>query len=607
MRKETQNFQAETKELLNLMVHSIYSNKEIFLRELISNSSDAIDKLKFESLTNTELLKDGKDFEIVIKEDKDKGMLEIKDNGIGMTFEEVNENIGTIAKSGSKIFLEKIKEAKENKDLDIIGQFGVGFYSAFMVAEEINLFTKSPKSETTIKWSSKGDGTYEIEEVENLEDLKRGTKIILHLKEDAKDFSESYKLKMLIKKYSGSIKHPIMYEEEKQNNEKPLWKMEKKDITEDMYKEFYKETFFDMEDPLMHFHITVQGSLEYSAVLFIPKRTPMDFYTKEYRKGLQLYSKNVFIMESAESLIPEYLRFVKGVVDTDNLSLNISREILQQNNELIKISKNIEKKIVGEFSKLLKDDREKYIEFWEIFGQTIKFGTQELFGLNKEKLQDLIIFKSSYEDKYVTLKEYVERMPSEQENIFYVTGEREEIVKALPKMKTLKEKGFEVLYFVDRIDEFTAKTLVDYSGKKFKSITASDFKLNKEEAEKDENLEKENKPTLEKFKELLGDKVVEVKLGNNLGTSAVAMTSKGEISLEMEKTLSQIPGNEKIKAEKILELNPEHAIFERLKNANEEDKKDLLEILYDQALLIEGFKIENPIEFSEKLNKILSK
>lgn len=607
MRKETQNFQAETKELLNLMVHSIYSNKEIFLRELISNSSDAIDKLKFESLTNTELLKDGKNFEIVIKEDKDKGILEIKDNGIGMTFDEVSENIGTIAKSGSKVFLEKIKDAKENKDLDIIGQFGVGFYSAFMVADEIKLFTKSPKSENTIKWSSKGDGTYEIEEVENLEDLKRGTKIILHLKEDAKDFLESYKLKMLIKKYSSSIKYPIMYGEEKLNNEKPLWKMDKKDITEDMYNEFYKETFFDMEDPLMHFHIKVQGSLEYSAVLFIPKITPMDFYTKEYRKGLQLYSKNVFIMESAESLIPEYLRFVKGVVDTDNLSLNISREILQQNNELIKISKNIEKKILGEFSKLLKNDREKYIEFWEIFGQTIKFGTQELFGLNKEKLQDLIIFKSSYEDKYVTLKEYVDRMPSDQENVFYVTGESEEIVKALPKMKALKEKGFEVLYFVDRIDEFTAKTLVDYSSKKFKSITASDFKLNKEEAEKDENLEKENKPVLEKFKELLGEKVAEVKLGNNLGTAAVAMTSKGEISLEMEKTLSQIPGNEKIKAEKILELNPEHPLFERLKNAKEDEKKDLLEILYDQALLIEGFKIENPIEFSEKLNKILSK
>lgn len=607
MRKETQNFQAETKELLNLMIHSIYSNKEIFIRELISNSSDAIDKLKFNSLTNVELLNDGKDFKIVLKGDKDNGTLEIQDNGIGMTFEEVNENIGTIAKSGSKAFLEKIKEAKENKDLDIIGQFGVGFYSAFMVADKITLLTKSPLSKTTIKWSSNGDGTYEIEEVENLEDLVRGTRIILNLKEDDKDFAEEYKLKSLVKKHSGSIKYPVMLGEEKLNNEKPLWKLDKKDITDEMYNEFYKSTFFDTENPLMSFNFKVQGSLEYNAVLFVPDKTPMDFYTKEYKRGLQLYCKNVFIMESAENLVPEYLRFLKGVVDTDNLSLNISREILQQNNELSKISKNLEKKILGEFSKLLKTDREKYIKFWEIFGQTIKFGIQELFGLNKEKLQDLVIFKSSFEDKYVTFKEYVDRMPSDQEDIFYVTGESEEMVKSLPKLKALKEKGFEVLYFTDRIDEFTIKTLTEYSGKKFKSITASDFKLNEEEAKKDENLEKENKPILDKFKDLLGDKIAEVKLGNNLGSSAVAMTSKGEISLEMEKTLSQIPGNDKIKAEKILELNPEHPLFEKLKNANDEEAGDLLEILYDQALLIEGFKIENPITFAEKLNKILSK
>ncbi|MFK4785071.1 molecular chaperone HtpG [Fusobacterium sp. MFO224] len=607
MRKETQNFQAETKELLNLMVHSIYSNKEIFIRELISNASDAIDKLKFKSLTNTELLKDGKDFKIILKSDKDKNILEIKDNGIGMTFEEVHENIGTIAKSGSKAFLEKMKEAKENKDLDIIGQFGVGFYSAFMVADEIILFTKSPESETTVKWSSKGDGTYEVEEIENVDDLVRGTKIILHLKDEDKEFAEDYRLKGLVKKHSGSIKYPVMLGEEKLNNEKPLWKLDQKDITDEMYNEFYKSTFMGMEDPLMHFNFKVQGSLEYNAILFVPNRTPMDFYTKEYKRGLQLYSKNVFIMESAENLVPEYLRFLKGVVDTDNLSLNISREILQQNNELTKISNNLEKKVLGEFTKLLKNDRDEYIKFWEIFGQTIKFGVQEMFGINKEKLQDLIIFKSSHDDKYVTLKEYVDRMPGNQEDIFYVTGESEEIVKELPKLKALKEKGFEILYFTDRIDEFTTKTLMDYDGKKFKSITASDFKLNKEEAEKDETLEKENKPILDKFKELLGEKIAEVKLGNNLGSSAVAITSRGEISLEMEKTLSQIPGNEGIKAEKILELNPEHPLFERLKNAQDEEVRDLLDILYDQALLVEGFKIENPIKFAEKLNKILSK
>ena len=608
MRKQTENFQAETKELLNLMVHSIYTNKEIFLRELISNGSDAIDKLKFKALTDTELLKDLNEFKIEIKADKDKNQLIIEDTGIGMTFDEVNENIGTIAKSGSKAFIEKFKEAKENEQLDIIGQFGVGFYSAFMVANDITLYTKSPYSDVTIKWSSKGDGTYEIEEIENLEDLKRGTRIVLTLNEDSKEFLEDFTIRMIVKKHSNSIKYPIYFGGEKLNNETPIWKKDKKDITEEEYNEFYKNTFYDHEDPLLHFHIKVQGSLEYTALIYVPKRTPMDFYTRDYKRGLQLYTKNVFIMEKAESLIPEHFSFMKGIVDTDNLSLNISREILQQDNELVKISKNIEKKIETELKKLLKDDREKYITMWEAFGRTIKFGIQDMFGLNKEKLQDLLIFKSSFEDKYTTLKEYVDRMKDDQKEIYYVTGENEDLIKVLPKVKVLKDKGFEVLYLTDKIDEFTLKTMMNYAEKQFKSISDADFANMEDEKEKEtrENLEKENRSLLDKIKDMLGGKIEEARLNRNLGSGAVGLASKGEISLEMEKTLAEIPGNEGMKAQKILELNPNHPLFEKIKNTtDEEELKDLVYVLYNQSLLVEGFAIENPVEFSEKLNRLI--
>lgn len=609
MRRQTENFQAETKELLNLMVHSIYTNKEIFLRELISNASDAIDKLKFKALTDTELLKDGNDFKITLSADKDNKVLTICDNGIGMTFEEVNENIGTIAKSGSKAFIEKFKEAKENSDIDIIGQFGVGFYSAFMVADNITILTKSPASDLTVKWSSNGDGSYNIEEIENSDDLKRGTKIILHLKDDETEFLEDYRISSLVKKHSNSIKYPIFLKEERLNDEKPIWKMDKKDVTDEQYNEFYKNTFYDFEDPLLHFHFKVQGSLEYTALIYVPKRTPMDFYTRDYKRGLQLYCKNVFIMDKAENLIPEYFSFMKGVVDTDELSLNISREILQQNTELDKIAKNIEKKISSELQNLLKNDREKYITLWEAFGRSIKFGVQDLYGIHKDKLKDLLIFKSSFEEKYVTLKEYVERMKEEQKEILYVSGENIDVLKSLPKMKVLKEKGLEVLFLTDRIDEFTIKTLTEYEGKQFKSINDSDFDMDDEESKKEkENLAKENKPLLEKIKNLLGDKVAEVRLNNNLGNGAAGLASKGEVSLEMEKTLSQIPGNENIKAEKILELNPNHPVFEKIKNTEDEDTlKDLMYILYNQSLLIEGFTIENPVEFAEKISKVLAK
>ena len=609
MRRQTENFQAETKELLNLMVHSIYTNKEIFLRELISNASDAVDKLRFKALTDTELLKDGNDFKITISADKDNKTLIICDNGIGMTFDEVNENIGTIAKSGSKAFIEKFKEAKENSDIDIIGQFGVGFYSAFMVADNITILTKSPASDLTVKWSSNGDGSYNIEEIENSDDLKRGTKIILHLKDDETEFLEDYKISSLVKKHSNSIKYPIFLKDERLNDEKPIWKMDKKDITDEQYNEFYKHTFYDFEDPLLHFHFKVQGSLEYTALIYVPKRTPMDFYTRDYKRGLQLYCKNVFIMDKAENLIPEYFSFMKGIVDTDELSLNISREILQQNTELDKIAKNIEKKISAELQNLLKNDREKYITLWEAFGRSIKFGVQDLYGIYKDKLKDLLIFKSSLEDKYVTLKEYIERMKEDQKEILYVSGENIDVLKSLPKMKVLKDKGLEVLFLTDRIDEFTIKALAEYEGKQFKSINDSDFDIDDAEAKKEkENLAKENKSLLERIRNLLGDKVAEVRLNNNLGNGAAGLASKGEVSLEMEKTLSQIPGNENIKAEKILELNPNHPVFEKIKNAEDEETlKDLMYILYNQSLLIEGFTIENPVEFAEKISKVLAK
>lgn len=615
MRKQTENFQAETKELLNLMVNSIYTNKEIFLRELISNASDAIDKLKFNALTNTELTKDDTDYKITITPNKDTKTLVIQDNGIGMTFDEVKENIGTIAKSGSKAFIEKFKEAKENESLDIIGQFGVGFYSAFMVADKITLVTKSPLAETYVLWSSNGDGSYEIEEIEKDESLKRGTKIILNMKEDALDFLEEYRLTSLVKKHSNSIKYPIFMNEKRLNEEKPIWKMAKEELTDEKYNEFYKNTFYDFEDPLMHFHFKVQGSLEYTALLYVPKRTPMDFYTRDYKRGLALYSKNVFIMDKAEKLIPEYFSFVKGVVDTDNLSLNISREILQQNDELDKIAKNIEKKISTEFQKLIKEDREKYITLWEAFGRSIKFGVQDMYGIHKDKLKDLIIFKSSFEeenkdnkDKYTTLKEYVSRMKEDQKEIIYVSGDNLELLKSLPKVKALKEKGIEVLYFTDRIDEFTIKALSEYEGKQFKSVNDAEFEDdNSENKEEKENLVKENKPLLDRIKNILGEKIAEIKLNNNLGSGAVALSSKGNISLDMEKTLSSLPGNENIKAEKVLELNPNHPLFNKIKDSDDESLSDIIYILYNEALVMEGFTMDNPVEFSDKLNKILSK
>lgn len=606
MRKEAKMFQAETKELLNLMIHSIYTNREIFLRELISNASDAIDKIKFEALTNSEILGEDKDFKITLSVNKDKKEITITDNGIGMTYDEVAENIGTIAKSGSKAFKEKLENTSKD-DIDIIGQFGVGFYSGFMVADKMTLITKSPKSDMGVKWTSTGDGSYEIEEFEKKE---RGTSITLTIKdgEEFMTFLEDWKIRDLVKKYSDYVRYPIIFNDETINSTKPIWKTDKSQLKDENYNEFYKSTFHDWEDPMFHFHLKVQGSIEYTALLYIPKKAPMDFYSKDYKKGLQLYTKNVFIMDKCDELIPEYFSFVKGLVDCDDLSLNISREILQQNSELTAISKNLEKKIISELEYILKNDREKYIEFWEAFGRNIKFGIHDMFGMNKDKLQNLLIFRSSLDDKYVTLKEYVERMGEEKKEILYVVGEDLATVKSLPKMEALKEKGIEVLILTDKIDEFALKTMNEFEEKTFKSISDSDFKLeeNKEKEEEIKKLSEDNKSMLDKIKESLTGKIVDVELSNNLGSGASALLAKGEISLEMEKVLSQIPGNENIKAEKILALNPEHPLFAKLQECKDTPKfDDLLDVLYTEALMLEGFQIENPVEFIKKLNNLL--
>ena len=606
MKKEEKIFKAETKELLNLMIHSIYTNKEIFLRELISNANDAIDKLKFQSLTDTDILKDNDKFRIDISVDKDNRILTISDNGIGMTYEEVDDNIGTIAKSGSKLFKEQLEEAKKG-DIDIIGQFGVGFYSGFIVADKITLETKSPYSENGVKWISSGDGNYEIEEITKQD---RGTKITLHLKDgdEYNEFLEDWKIKELVKKYSNYIRYEIYFGDEVINSTKPIWKKDKKELKDEDYNEFYKATFHDWNDPLLHINLKVQGNIEYDALLFIPKKLPFDYYTKNFKRGLQLYTKNVFIMEKCEDLIPEYFNFISGLVDCDSLSLNISREILQQNSELQVISKNLEKKIISELEKILKNDREKYIEFWKEFGRSIKAGVQDMFGMNKEKLQDLLIFVSSYEDKYTTLKEYVDRMGDNKE-ILYVPAESIDAVKSLPKMEKLKEQGREVLILTDKIDEFTLMAMRDYSGKEFKSINSSDFKFS-DDKEKEEEVKKiadENKELIEKAKEFLKDKVSEVELSNNIGNSASSLLAKGGLSLEMEKTLSEMTNNNDApKAEKVLAINPEHVLFNRLKSSvNTEDFNKLIDVLYNQALLLEGFNVENPAEFIKNLNSLI--
>jgi molecular chaperone HtpG len=639
--KETMQFQTETKKLLDMMIHSIYTHKEIFLRELISNASDAIDKLKFNAITDTHILGDDTEFKIEIVTDKDARTITIKDNGIGMTKEEVVTNIGTIAKSGSKDFMEKLKEAKENKEMEIIGQFGVGFYSSFMVADKVSLVTKSPYDEKGVRWESTGEGEYIIEDVDK---STRGTEITLHLRKDEdentfSEYLETWEIKNLVKKYSDYVRYPIEMDIKKENPKKndkgeiiegeyeieivretlnsmtPIWKKSKEELKDEDYNEFYKGKFHDWMDPLKTIHYKVEGNIEYTALLFIPGKAPMNFHTKDYEKGLQLYTKNVFIMDKCKDLIPDYFRFVKGLVDSSDFSLNISREILQQNKQLQVIAKNIEKKIKKELETMMKNEREKYEEFFDSFGTDIKFGVYDGFGAKKDLLKDLLIFESSFSDKKTSLKEYVERMKEDQKYIYFVSGDDKEKLKKLPQMESVRDKGYEVLFFLDKIDEFAIQAMREFEGKEFKAINQGNLDSEASDDDKKllEEISKKNEGLISRLKDVLKEKVADVRLTSRLKSSAVCLVSGEGVSFEMEKVMSQMPGENPfgpVKADRILELNPDHDLFKTLNKVFEKDAdslSDIADLLYSQALLIEGFQLEDPVDFSNKMTNLMIK
>ncbi len=623
-------FKAESKRLLSLMIHSIYTNKMIFLRELISNASDALDKKHYLSLTDHDLIKDDQPLKITIERHPDTRQLVIEDTGIGMTADELENNLGTIAKSGSAEFKEAIDKA--DTDTDIIGQFGVGFYSAFMVADKITVETKSAKEEKGHTWVSDGDEGYTIEDNDK---ILSGTRITLDLKADTDDenystFLEEYKIRELIKKYSDYVRYPIEMEVEKSapdptdkdktittteietlNSMVPLWKKAKSSITPEEYNEFYKAKFNDWEDPQKVIHYNVEGNVSYTALLFIPGKTPYNFYYSDFEPGLQLYSRGVFIMDKAKDLIPDYYRFVTGLVDSEDLNLNISREILQQDRQVKTIAKSIETKIHSALEDMLKNDREEYEKFFDNFGLNLKYGIYANYGMNKEKLQDLILIRSSKESKYVTFKEYVDRMPEEQKNIYYACGRSIDEIERNPIMAKVKEKGYEVLYFLDERDEFMAGMMQNYDGKTFQNISKGDLDLDSEDEKKaKEEKTEENKDMLTAIKDELGDKVKEVRISSRLKEDPVIIVSDEGVSLEMEKYLSQDPNNRGIKASKILEINPEHPIFKVLQDAYANDKDTLnkyADVLYDQALLVQGLPIEDPAAYTRKITELMVK
>lgn len=618
---ETKQFKAESKRLLDMMINSIYTHKEIFLREIISNASDAIDKLYFKSLTDTSVGIKRDEFAIEIKTDKENRTLTVSDNGIGMTAEDLENNLGTIANSGSFAFK---KDNDLGEDVDIIGQFGVGFYSTFMVAKEVTVYTKAYGSDKAYKWQSDGVEGYTIEECDK---EAAGTEIVLSLKDNTDDenydqYLEQYEIQSLIKKYSDYIRFPIKmevehthYDEKGENPETvkeietlnsmtPIWKKNKSELKDEDYNNFYKEKFMDFEQPITHIHSKNEGVATYNALLYIPSRVPFDYYSKDYEKGLQLYSSGVMIMEKCSDLLPDYFSFVKGLVDSEDLSLNISREMLQHDRQLKIIAKNVEKSIKNELTKLLKNDREKYLKFYEAFGLQLKFGIYQSYGTAKETLQELLMFPSSFDGKNVTLAEYVERMKEGQDNIFYACGENIARIEMLPQLERVKDKGYEVLYFTQDVDEFAIKMMMEYKGKQFKSISDVDLDLEtEEEKEESKKASEENQEMFKFMQEALGDKVKAVRISTKLKSHPVCLSAEGNITLEMEKVLNAMPQNEgkPVKAEKCLELNPSHPVFSKLKNLYENDKdklKEYTKILYSQALLIEGISIENPVEFA---------
>ena len=622
-------FKAESKRLLDLMINSIYTNKEIFLRELVSNASDAIDKLYYESLTNKDLDVKKEDLKINIELDKEKRTITISDNGCGMDENELENNLGTIAKSGSLNFK---KENEKKEDIEIIGQFGVGFYSAFMVSDEVTVYSKKYNSDQAYMWKSKGAEGYTIEKCDKAD---VGTKIVLNIKPDTEEekyseFLEEYKIKDMIKKYSDYIRYPIQmlcseeklkegskteYETVKElktlNSMVPIWKKPKTKVTQEEYESFYREKFNDYEKPVKVIHSSVEGTCSYNTLLYIPSHEPYDYYTPNFKKGLQLYSNGVLIMEKCEELLPDYYCFVNGLVDSPDLSLNISREILQHDRQLKIIAKSLEKKINTELKNLLKEDRENYEKFFTAFGRQLKYGTYSDFGMNKENLQDLLLFYSSLTKKQSTLDEYVQRMKEEQKAIYYACGETVEKIDMLPQVEKVKEKGYEIFYATDSIDEFVFKTMIEYNGKSFKNVSSDDLDLDTaEEKEAIQKENEENKDLLNIMKETLKDEVQEVKFTNRLKNHPVCLTTEGGISIEMEKVINSMPADQKVKAKIVLEINDSHPISNKLKelyNTDKEELKNYTKILFATSKLIEGLSVENPTEISNLICDAISK
>ncbi|PZE19830.1 molecular chaperone HtpG [Paenibacillus xerothermodurans] len=620
-------FKAESKRLLDMMINSIYTQKEIFLRELISNASDAIDKLYYKALTDEQLVFNKEDYYIKIAVDKAARTLTITDTGIGMTQPELENNLGVIAKSGSLAF-KKENEVKDGHN--IIGQFGVGFYSAFMVAEKITVTSKALGSDEAFKWESTGADGYTITPREK---DSVGTEIVLTIKENTEDdqydeFLEEYRLRAIIKKYSDFIRYPIKmdvtkqrpkegsddefeeyHEEQTINSMVPIWRKNKNELTQEDYENFYTEKRYGFDKPLKHVHISADGAVVYNAILFIPENTPFDYYTKEYEKGLELYSNGVLIMNKCGDLLPDYFSFVKGMVDSDDLSLNISREMLQHDRQLSLIAKNIKNKIKSQLQSMLKDERENYEKFYKSFGRQLKYGVYSDYGANKDVLQDLLLFYSSKEKKLVTLDEYVSRMPEDQKYIYYAAGESIERIEKLPQIEVISEKGYEIMYFTDDIDEFAIKMLMSYKEKEFKSVSSGDLGIDSDvEKDQAEAEDSGNKDLFESMQTILSGKVKKVKTSKRLRSHPVCLSAEGELTIEMEKILKAMPNNQDIKADKVLEINVNHEVFQALKHAHEKDQDRLklyTNLLYNQALLIEGLPVNDPVEFTNDICKIM--
>ena len=621
-------FKSSSKKLLDMMVNSIYTNKEIFLRELLSNASDAIDKLNYVSLTDSSLNINRDDFKIEIERDKDHRILIIRDNGIGMNEEELENNLGTIAESDSLRFKE---ENKDDKDSEIIGQFGVGFYSAFMVAKKIEVLSRKYNEEDAYLWESSGADGYTISKTTK-ESI--GTEIKIYLKDDTEDehyheYLEEYTIRNLVSKYSDYLRYPIKMEVENSrlkegtkdeyetvkevitlNSMTPLWKKDKKDITEEEYNSFYADKFYDYEKPLRVIHTSVEGTVSYKSLLFIPSHAPFDYYYKDYKKGLELYTNGVLIMEKCEELVPDYYSFVKGVVDSADLSLNISREMLQNDRHVITIAKTLETKIHNELVDMLKNNPEDYKKFFKAFGNQIKYGVYNMYGMDKDKLKDLLIFYSAKKCDFITLEEYVNEMDKKQENIYYACGETVDKIKMLPQVEQVKNKDYDILYLTDYLDEFVINVLGEFNGKKFANVSASNLDLDtKEEKEALKKNNEDNKEMLEYIKEALDGEVVDVRLTNKLTNHPVCLTTEGEISVEMQKVINAMPTDEQVKAKMILEINENHKIVDKLKKLYQEDKDELkkyAKILYSSSRLIEGLSVENPTEISNIICDLIS-